>query len=176
MIKRILSIAVISVLFIGRSMAESSSAQQTIQLNLLPVIEIASMTGNNISLSFSNASHYADGKTSASQVFKVRSNKGFVVSVSSDASTFAYTGSQAPAEAMKVDKTLFLSLADNKTKGSATSNISADMPLTTTPQDILVNCEQGDERSFAVNYKARPSYNYPAGNYQVGIVYTATQP
>lgn len=176
MSKRILSIAALSAIFITRAWAESGSAQQTIQLNLRPVIEIAAITGNTINMSFSSASNYATGRTSDNQVFKVRSNKGFVVSVSSDAPTFSYTGNQAPAQAMPVDKTLFFSLVDNNTKGSVASGITTETSLGTTAKDILINCEQGDERTFAVNYKAKPDFNYPAGNYQVGIVYTATQP
>lgn len=176
MTKRILTIIVLLMAFAARTLAESGTAQQSILLNLLPIIEIANISGNNISLSFNTVSQYENGLNTGKQVFKVRSNKGFMVSVSADAPTFSYSGTGTSEKAMPVDNTLFLSLVENSTKGEIANGVHTDMPLSATAKDILVNCSRGDEQSFAVNYKAKPDLSYPAGNYQVGIIYTATQP
>ena len=106
--------------------ADASNAQQNIQLNLQPIIEISSRFQ---SINFQSLN---------SESFSVRSNKEFKVSVSTESE----------------NKNVKVSLVNNKTTGKATAN-SNNMPVSMTAQDIIANCSRGDQQSFAVNYKTK---------------------
>lgn len=163
--------------FVATTQAQqSSTASQTVNLKLEPVIQISAMAAQDIDLNFNDISNFANGVQSTSQEFKVQSNKEFVVNVKADASTFTYAGNASPVPAMPVNNTLYLELASNNTGGQAASSFSNFNSLSNTPQDLLLNCKNGGDQRFAINYKASPGMGYPAGTYTVGIVYTATQP
>lgn len=155
----------------------SSAASQTVQLELSPAIQINTVTSTNVNIGFSNVNHYSNGVQSTNQEFKVSSNQKFVVSVKTDANNFSYTGSTIPAPIMPVS-TLSLALFSNNTGGNIAPQVGSNnyVALSNSPQDILIDCNNGANQTFAVNYKANPGNNYPAGTYTVGVVYTATQP
>ncbi len=154
----------------------SSTASQSVSLNLSPVIQISAITSQNIDLGFNTVIDYANGVESSSQQFKVQSNKDFVVSVNTDASNFSYSGSTTPTPVMPVQNTLFLSLVSNNTGGNVANQFSSYNTLSNTPKELLQDCKRGGDQLFAINYKAAPGNNYPAGIYTIGVVYTATQP
>lgn len=163
--------------FVSNATAQqSSSATQTVKLILEPVIHITAITSTNVNLTFDDVTKYASGVSSTEQKFKIQSNKDFVVSVKTDASTFSYAGNSYPAPTMPVENTLFLEVTENNTGGSVNSPFNSFSSLSNTPKSLIVNGKNGGDKVFAVNYKANPSNNYPAGEYTVGIVYTATQP
>ncbi len=79
----------------------TSTAQQTVNLNLTNAIEIMftgsnSATGTTVNLAFDDISDYQNGVESGAQELRVRSNKKFNVSVKTNSSTFSYTGSASP--------------------------------------------------------------------------------
>lgn len=156
--------------------AQTSSATQSIQIHLEPVIHIAAMESPNVNLGFSSVSEYLKGMQSSAQNFKVYSNKDFVVSVSTNSPAFSYSGSAYPAPYMPVNEVLYLSVADNKTGGTVANSFNSFKSLSNTSCNLLLNCKNGGNQTFAVNYKAEPGTAYPAGDYTVNVIYTATQP
>lgn len=155
---------------------QSSSASQLIKIHLEPTINITANSNNVVDIGFNNLSHYTNGVTSGSQTFKVHSNKDFVVSVKTNASQFSYAGTEIPAPAMPVRNTLYLAVENNNTGGTVANSFNNYTSLSEIPKDLLLGCKNGGDKTFAVNYKASPGTNYPAGDYTVSVVYTATQP
>lgn len=153
----------------------TGSASQTIKITIEPIIKITALS-ENVNMGFSTLNHYSSGVVSTNNQFKVQSNKDFVVSVNTDASSFAYTGSTYPSPTMPVDNILHIAVASNQTGGNVANSFENYKSLSNTPQDLILNCKNGGDQIFAVNYKATPGTNYPAGDYVIGVVYTATQP
>lgn len=168
--------AVFAIALSTKAQNQSSSASQSVTLDLAPVIQISNVTSSDVNLGFNSVADYASGQESAQQQFKVQSNKGFVITVKTDAESFTYSGNTTPAPTMPVANTLYLALSDNQTGGSVGSTFSSYTPISSTPKDLILNCKNGGNQVFAVNYKATPGNNYPAGTYTVGVVYTASQP
>jgi hypothetical protein len=174
-----ISLAVMAVLIsttFATAQNQSGSATQTVSLVLAPIIQISAVTASNVQIGFNTTDQYANGVNSGNQQFKIQSNKDFMISVKADAANFAYSGSANPAPQMPVQNILYLALADNNTGGAVANSFGSYTSLSSTPQDMLVQCRNGSDKTFAVNYKAKPGNAYPAGTYTVGIVYTATQP
>lgn len=153
----------------------TSSASQTIKITIEPIIKISALS-ENVNMGFNNIGQYSSGVVSSNNKFQVQSNKKFVVSVRTDASSFSYTGNTYPAPTMPVNNTLHLAVASNNTGGTVANSFDSYKSLSNTPQDLLLNCKNGGDQVFAVNYKATPGTSYPAGDYIIGVVYTATQP
>lgn len=164
----------ISVTTTVKAQSTSSTASQTVRLNLRPTIEITAVTPGDVNMNFETISNYSNGVQSNDHEFKVRSNEDFTVSVKSDATNFSYQGSTTPNPIMPVSNTLSLAIAKNKTGGNAVSD--QFMNITNSPQNLLVNCKNGEDQRFSINYRSNPGVTYPAGIYTVGIIYTATQP
>lgn len=178
MIKRI-GIIVMSVLVItpaSNLFAQSSEATQLIKVNVEPTIEISAMTIDNVNLGFNNITSYLHGVESGTQEFLVHSNKDFVVNVKTNSSTFSYSGNSFPAPKMPVNEILFLSVTNNNTGGVIANSFNSYVSLSDKPKDLLLNCGNGGGRTFAINYRANPGTRFPAGDYTIGVVYTATQP
>ncbi|MCB0700150.1 MAG: hypothetical protein H6551_04115 [Chitinophagales bacterium] len=172
----VLTFAMSVIALYTKAQSQSSSASQSVSLSLEPVIQISAMTSEDVNIGFNSVSDYASGRESAQQQFKVQSNKGFLITVQTDAEAFSYSGNITPAPTMPVANTLYLSVSDNQTGGSVGSSFSSYTPISRTPKDLILNCKNGGNQLFAVNYKATPGNNYPAGTYTVGVVYTASQP
>lgn len=159
----------------------SASASQTIQLTLYPTIDIHFSNSNNsgetVSMSFNNTDQYVNGVVSNNQELTVRSNKGFKISVMTNAPYFAYSGSEAQPQNMPVTNTLFMSVTGNTTGGSTVSSFNNSyQSLSSINQDILLNGQGGDDKKLVLAYKAQPEMGYAAGVYSVDVIYTATQP
>ena len=77
---------------------------------------------------------------------------------------------------MPVNNTLYLALNTNNTGGSSSTFGNNYTSIDAANKELLVDCENGADKRFSVNYKALPDYGYPAGIYTVGVIYTATQP
>ncbi len=156
----------------------STSASQTVNLALTDAIELTftgsgTATGAAVTMSFNNVNDYANGVTSDAQALKVRSNKNFNVAVKANATNFTYTGSTSPAPTMQVSSVLDVKVSANSTGGSTSFSNYED--VTTTNQNIITNGSRGGNQTFSVMYRATPGFSYPAGNYAVDVVYTATQ-
>lgn len=159
-----------------QAIAQTATASQLVKVHIEPSIYISAQTSSNVNINFYNVSNYVNGAESGAQQFKVQSNRDFVVNVKTDASAFTYSGTEYPTPQMPVNNTLFLAIADNQTGGSIANSFNSFKSLSSSPQDLLLNCKNGGDKTFAVNYKATPGTDYPAGDYIVGVVYTATQP
>ncbi|MGN6476389.1 MAG: hypothetical protein ACTHKV_04125, partial [Flavipsychrobacter sp.] len=82
--KKLIAIAAILTSTYAANAQVSSTATQTVNLNLSNAIEItftgsSSATGAAVNLAFNTVNDYANGVTSAAQELKVRSNKNFSV-------------------------------------------------------------------------------------------------
>jgi hypothetical protein len=178
---RMISLAVVLVSAMipsQKAMAQSANtaATQIVTLQLEPVIQISAATSGNVKLGFNNINNYISGVTSGSQQFTVHSNKEYVVSVKTSAASFSYSGNAYPTPFMPVDDILFLAVTNNNTGGSVGHSFANFTSLSNTPKELLLNCKNGGNKSFSINYKANPGPQFPAGDYSVGVIYTATQP
>ncbi|MBW7912565.1 MAG: hypothetical protein H3C54_02415 [Taibaiella sp.] len=162
--------------------AQSSSASQSVSLVLSNAIDISYMatgngTGTNTMMQFSNPTDYSNGVTSPEQGLRVRSNKTFKVAVRCEASAFNYQGNNANTMQNMPDDALKLRVTSNNTGGSVKAPFTTNgyTSLSNESQDLLVGGEQGQNQTFAVQYKCTPGFNLPAGTYTMNVVYTATQ-
>lgn len=160
----------------NRSFAQEASAAQIIKVHLEPTIQISGMSTPNVNIDFNTISNYVYGAESGTQQFKVHSNKDFVVNVRTSAPLFSYSGDAYPTPQMPVNNILFLAISDNNTGGNIAGSFNTFSSLSSIPRDLLLNCSNGGDKSFTINYRANPGTNYPAGDYTVGVIYTATQP
>ena len=181
--KKIIAIAAILTLaFAANAQNASSTATQTVNLNLSNAIELTfvgsgTTTGATVNLAFSTVNDYANGVTSSAQDLKVRSNKNFAVTVNSSAANFTYSGSTTPAPVMPVSGVLGLKVSANGTGGTIASpfTASAYAGLTSSSQGLISNGIRGGAQTFSIMYQATPGFAYPAGTYTTNVVYTATQ-
>jgi hypothetical protein len=158
----------------------SSSAQQTVNMSLSDAIELTftgsgTATGAAVTMSFANVNDYANGVTSSAQALKVRSNKNFTVAVKTNNASFTYTGSASPVPSMPVAGVLDVKVSANGTGGTIGTGFDNYKDLSSSNQSIINNGSRGGNQTFSVQYQATPGFSYPAGNYAVDVVYTATQ-
>src|SRR5690606_967668 len=108
---------------------------------------------------------------------RVRSNKNFNVFVKSNAANFTYTGGAIPAPVMPVTGVLNLLVVSDATGGIVPAPYStvAFAPIWDFDVELIQGGQAGADQKFTVQYKATPGFTYPAGTYDVGVVYTATQ-
>lgn len=173
------AIAVTALLFaawVKSHAQQSDAATQLIKVHLEPTIHISSLNGSDVNIGFSSISSYLNGVESGKQDFTVHSNRDFVVNVRANSPVFSYSGNSYPAPEMPVDNTLFLTVSENNTGGSVANSFNSFAPLSASPRDLLLNCKNGGNKTFSVNYRANPGALFPAGDYTVGVIYTATQP
>jgi hypothetical protein len=97
------------------------------------------------------------------------------VAVKSNATNFTYTGSTTPAPTMLVADVLNVMVSGNNTGGTIANSFSNYQDVPASNIDLLSNCTKGGSQTFSVKYKAEPGFDFPAGNYAVDVVYTATQ-
>ncbi len=158
----------------------TTNAVQTVNLSLTDVIELTftgsgTATGAAVTLPFTTINNYANGVSSAAQALKVRSNKNFTVAVKANATNFSYTGSTTPAPVMPVAAVLDVKVSANSTGGTIAGSFANYSDVTATNQNLITNGTRGGNQTFSVQYQATPGFSYPAGNYAVDVVYTATQ-
>lgn len=160
---------------------EATSASQAAKLVMSNAIDITfsatnSANGGTVALVFSSVNDYANGVNSDPYQLKIRSNKRFRVQVKTSSSRFTYSGNTSPAPRMNVSNILFLKLTNNNTGGSASSSFNNKFrSLSSSNQTLVSNATAGGNKTFNVEYRANPGYNFPAGNYSVNVIYTATQ-
>jgi hypothetical protein len=164
------------------SKAQSASSTQTLNLTLVNAISIVftgsgTSTGSSVSLPFTTIANYSNGVTSSAQQLMVQSNKGFTVTVNSNSTNFTYSGSTSPAPTMPVNGVLKLEVTANSTGGTIASPFSSSSyaSLSSSAQNLLINCSNGGNQTFSVQYQAMPGFSYPSGTYSTSVVYTATQ-
>ena len=128
-------------------------------------------------MSFSGVNNYANGVESNEQELSISSNKNYTITVKTNSDKFTYTGNTTPAPAMPVNGVLGLVVTENNTNGSIATPFSNSnyATLTHNNQNLITSAARGGNRTFSVKYKATPGFAYPAGNYVVDVVYTATQ-
>lgn len=179
--KKITSLIASVLLLHAAANAQSSSASQSVSLVISNAIDISYMatgngSGNNTMMQFSNPADYANGVTSPEQGLRVRSNKTFKVAVRCDAGGFTYQGNSNTTQNIP-DNALRLKVTANNTGGAVKAPFSTDVytSLSDDSQDLLVGGTQGQNQTFAIQYKCTPGFNLPAGTYTMNVVYTATQ-
>ena len=180
--KKVIAIAALAISGFAANAQTSSTATQTVNLNLSNAIELTftgstTATGAAVNLAFNTVNDYANGVSSSNQELKVRSNKKFGVTVKTNNANFSYTGTTTPAPVMPVAGVLDLRVPANATGGTIVSPFSASSyaDLSATAQNLLTNCNNGGNQTFSIQYNATPGFAYPAGTYTVDVVYTATQ-
>lgn len=173
------AITVVLLLFVicaQASAQQSDAATQLIKVYVEPTIQITANSASNVNIGFNNIVNYLNGVESEKQQFTVHSNRDFVVNVRTNAPVFSYAGNTYPAPEMPVNDVLFLTVSENNTGGNVAGSFQSFAPLSANPCDLLLNCKNGDNKTFSVNYRATPGTEFPAGDYTVGVIYTATQP
>lgn len=180
--KKITMLILSGLLYHTAATAQSSSASQSVSLVLSSAIDISyvatqNSAGNNTVMQFSNPNDYSNGVTSPEQGLRVRSNNNFKVAVRCDAANFAYQGNNSNTMQNMPDNALLLKVTANNTGGSVKAPFSTSgySTLSNESQDLLVGGAEGENQTFAVQYKCTPGFNLPAGTYTMNVVYTATQ-
>lgn len=184
--KKMLAIAALSVFGFSANAQISTNlettANQTVNLALSNVMDIAfvsnnSTTGPNVNFDFATINDYVNGIESAPQQIRVRSNKTFIVKVKTNAVNFTYTGNAPVTPVMPVAGVLSLKMTANATGGTVHLPFSMTNYYTLREFDeyLLANGAAGVNQTFDVQYLATPGFSYPAGNYTVDVIYTATQ-
>lgn len=183
--KRIITTILLATAFVHASAQNQANdveqARQSARLVMSNAIDITfsatnSNAGGTVSLVFDDINDFANGVNSSPYQIKVRSNKRFRVQAKTNASRFTYTGNTSPAPQMNVSNILFLKVTNNSTGGSVSSNFNNKFrTLSSSNQTLISNGTAGGNKTFNVEYRANPGYNFPAGTYSVNVIYTATQ-
>jgi hypothetical protein len=182
MMKKILLFAILAALKNAAFAQSSSSAGQSISLNLSNAIAITFVStntdiGNAVALPFSTVSDYTNGVTSAAQQLKTQSNKPFNITVAATSSTFTYSGIVSPAPSMPVNGVLAMEVSANNTGGTIAPAFSTSFAgITNIAQNIIATGTNGGNEVFSVQYHATPGFAFPSGSYSTNVIYTATQP
>ena len=160
----------------------SGAATQNVQLALTNALEISftsnnSATGSTVSLPFTTSDDYANGVESAAQQLKIRSNKAFGVTVKTSAANFNVTNNGSTSASTMPASVLGLVVTNNNTGGTLGTGFSTSTynSLGSTATNLIDNGTNGNNQNFTVKYKATPGFAYPAGTYDVDVIYTATQ-
>lgn len=159
---------------------ENATATQSAKLVMSNAIDITfnsnnSSEGNAVNLAFENVNDYANGVESAPIELKVRSNKDFNVFAKTSSKWFTYSGNTTPAPQMNVNK-LKIKVVSNNTGGNVPNAVNNKYKNMRKGNRKLINKGRaGGDNTFAIQYKADPGYNFPAGTYSVNVIYTATQ-
>lgn len=178
---RIILLFVISVISAFGAMAQNAntSATQTTNLSLSDAIELSFINGSGgaINTTFSTAAELINGKETAMQDIRVRSNKMFKVAVSTSSSNFSYTGSSTTNTTIPVNTGLKVLVTGNNTGGYMTlSALLGWVGLGIGTGTTLLNyCDPGGNQTFTVKYKATPGILAAPGTYTADVVFTATQ-
>lgn len=176
--KKLIAIAFTSVFAYTANAQLNTSANQSVNLELSNIIEMkytsnSSTTGPNLNFTFATINDFVNGVESTPQTLSVSSNKPFNVQVKADAATFTGPG----VDPMYVQNTLYVKVPSNTTGGTLDGNFAGGVygSLRDFDQYLLINCNSGLSKEFNVQYKATPGFTFTAGNYTIGVVYTATQ-
>lgn len=181
----------LTVIAANTSFAQSSSASQTVRIQVLPVIQIGNGNGLGLGLGNGNGNglglglgkgnngNHGNGNNgngngnqkqagnnsltinTPSQEFTVNSNKEFIISVK--------------ATDENEGDNILVALANNNTGGKANPSFTEYKAVSATSQDLLMNCAYGSEKSFSVNYK-KTSKAKEQRVTKADLIYTATLP
>lgn len=159
---------------------ELSTATQSAKLEMSNAIDVTfnsngSGEGDVVSLAFENVNDYANGVESTPIELKVRSNKKFHVWAKASSNRFTYSGPESTDPKMKVNK-LKIKVVSNNTGGTVPNGVNNKYSnMSKSNKKLINNGTAGGNNTFAVQYKADPGYEFPAGTYSVDVIYTATQ-
>jgi hypothetical protein len=154
------ALAIFTVIVVNAQLAAPVTQNQTVTLNLQNKIEIAiEGTPSGTSFTFASAADYSSGliNIEASE-FRVKSNQDFAITVKANTANFTSTAATSMPSTV-------LSVRESGTT-TFTSLTTSSAPLKT---------DTRGNKTFKVDYKADPQYNYDAGAYSLVVVYTATQ-
>ena len=159
--------------------AEEATATQTAALEMSNAIDIGftstgSEEGDMVILAFEDVNDYANGVESDKVQLRIRSNKKFHVWAKAGSNRFTYSGNSDDPK-MNVNK-LKIKVVNNNTGGKVASSVNNKYAnMSKSNKKLINNGTPGGDNTFAVQYKADPGYEFPAGTYSVNIVYTTTQ-
>lgn len=153
---------------------------QTTNLALSDAIEITydNGTASSVNIPFTSISQLVNGVMSEEQHLKVRSNKKFKVTVTTNSSNFSYVGSAITNNVISVASGLKIMVTNNKTGGRVPllSFLTSWLGFNgSTPTTLINNCKRGGNQTFSVKYLAIPGASAVPGTYVTDVVFTATQ-
>ena len=160
--KKILTLAVVFfAAFTAANAQSTSTASQTVTLNLQNAINISISSATGTSFTFDDVTEYQNGHTNANaSTLQVKSNRPWAVTVK--AATATFSGPALPATQMP-----------STVLGVRLNGGSTFSALSTTAAS-LTSGSRGSSQ-FSIDYNANPGFNYDAGTYSLSVVYTATQ-
>lgn len=145
----------------------SASAYQRIELHIQPSIEIASFRTSEVQVSVKENKFHKTAETGPE--FRIRSNKNFVVKVS----TYNEPAKENnPCTVTGAKNNIQLSVAGNAKDGAVNDGYTM---ISESPKDIISKGRRG-EQIFAVNYQVKRTGKILNETRPVGVVYTATEP
>jgi hypothetical protein len=138
-----------------------ANTNHNISLGLTNAIEITFTAGQSININFSTANNYQNGVISnAASTIRIRSNKRFNLSARSATTHFSSTS----ATPMPISGVLAARISMTPSFRNLSVNNTA----------LLSNVSRG-VRTYDIDYRATPGFNYDAGTYTATIILTATQ-
>jgi hypothetical protein len=154
---------------INANAQSSSSAYQRIELHIQPSIEIASLKGSEVQVSVKQDKFRKTVDNGPE--FRIRSNKNFVVKVST-CNEITANDNSGVTKSPNAKNNFQLSVAGKDNDGT----FGSYTPISDSPKDIISKGRRG-EQTFAINYQVKRSGKVQnENNHPVGVVYTATEP
>ena len=175
--KKSLFITLVLALFKLSAHAQAAGeCSQSLSLSMGDVLDMNFISNNQnngpqVQMVFAATEDYYNGIESAPQTVKIRSNTDFAISVrAADLSNSGNPG-------VKISDFIYLKVPQNQSGGQIGSYFSNSnyQKLNNTDISLLEDCNRGDNRTFTVQYKAKPGTLVDPGVYFVNIIYTATR-
>lgn len=157
----------------AKAQTSPQTASQNVRLHLVDAITIS--TATNVQMDFSTVSNYSAGVESAEQTLTVSSNKNYHISLHAAADNL----SDGASGTIPVTGVLKLNVTGAATGGTAVAPFASgygQVPnLTTGDANLITGATKGENRTTTFKYKATPGFSYAGGDYDVAVLFTATQ-
>lgn len=144
-----------------------NSQTQTVTLNLTNKIDITFVSGDGGSVfEFDATSKFEKGLVNISAAeLNVKSNRPWKVQVAALEDYFSFNGGSGTNQNNKMPASKL---------GVKLSTSSSFISLSSTAKDLTSSNVRGSN-NFTIDYEANPGFEFDAGQYQLDVVYTATQ-
>jgi len=168
-----------------------STASQSINLTLAPVIEITPSSATAATESFTSVADYdGNGKNFGTTTWTVKSNMAYSIygavasgaasgAIGAVSSNFAYTGTATGDETRMPLSLLKLQVNSSSTGITGETNFAAATGGSSISPDTRTSAKVASGRigvnTMITSYNLKPGWNYAAGAYSANVTLTATQ-
>jgi hypothetical protein len=159
---------------VAHAQTSPQTANQNVRLHLVDAITIS--TAANVQMDFSTVSNYSAGVESAEQTLTVSSNKNYHISLHAAADNLSDGGSGTiPVTGVLKLNVTGLPAGGGTAVAPFASGYGQVPNLTTGDANLVTGAIKGESKSTTFKYKATPGFSYAGGDYDVAVIFTATQ-